>query len=224
MTHRLAVPLAALAFLALAAAPAAAQGRPNPHRELHGLACTACHTTGGWHGVSFDHRRTGYPLRGQHIAAPCAGCHDLHEFRTAARACGTCHQDPHRGDAGTSCEQCHVENGWRIINPQDAHARSRLPDLGVHAALRCEDCHPQTGVQPFHSRVTPCVNCHLTTYNATTNPPHASNSIPTSCDQCHQMATWQFALDRGVYRIRARFAGDVTLRAAVSRTVSVTVS
>ena len=36
--------------------------------------------------------------------------------------------------------------------------------------------------------------------------------------------TWQFALDRGVYRIRARFAGDATIRAALSRTVSVTVS
>ncbi len=36
--------------------------------------------------------------------------------------------------------------------------------------------------------------------------------------------TWSFTLDPGTYRIRARFAGDRTLRATVSRTVTVDVS
>ena len=36
--------------------------------------------------------------------------------------------------------------------------------------------------------------------------------------------SWQFALDRGSYRISARFAGDATYRGSVSRAVSVTVS
>jgi subtilisin family serine protease len=36
-------------------------------------------------------------------------------------------------------------------------------------------------------------------------------------------ASWRFSLAAGLYRIRARFAGDATIRAAVSRTVSVTV-
>jgi len=31
-------------------------------------------------------------------------------------------------------------------------------------------------------------------YNATTNPSHAQLGFPTTCEQCHQMATWQFAL------------------------------
>ena len=185
--------IAALAA-ALATGSAAAQGRPNPHRDLRGLPCTACHTTGSWRDVRFDHRSTGYPLRGQHIAAPCAGCHDVGDFHAAVRTCGSCHQDPHRGDAGADCVRCHSESGWRNVNPQDAHARSRLPDLGVHAALRCEDCHPQTGVQPFHSRVTHCVTCHQAQYAATTDPPHATLGIPTDCEQCHQMNTWSFAL------------------------------
>ncbi len=184
-----------LLLLACAAAGTArAQGRANPHRELQGLPCTACHGTGGWSGVRFDHRRTRFPLRGQHLAAPCSGCHDLRDFRTAVRACGTCHQDPHRGDAGTTCEQCHSETGWRVVNAQNAHARSRLPDLGVHAALRCEDCHAQGGAQPFHGRVTACVTCHRPDYDATANPSHAALAFGTGCDRCHQMATWRFAL------------------------------
>jgi hypothetical protein len=194
MIRRLAPLLAALVLLAGAATSARAQGRANPHRELQGRPCTACHGTGGWRDVRFDHRQTRFPLRGQHLAAPCTGCHDLRDFRAAVRQCGTCHQDPHRGDAGTTCEQCHNESGWRIINANEAHANTRLPDLGVHAALRCEDCHAQTGVQPFHGRVTQCVTCHRPDYDATTNPSHATLGIPTNCDQCHQMATWQFAL------------------------------
>ena len=190
-TAALATLLSALAF---GARPARAQGRANPHRELQGTPCTACHGTGGWRDVRFDHRRTRFPQRGQHLAAPCTGCHDLRDFRTAVRACGTCHQDPHRGDAGPTCEQCHSEAGWRIVNAQNAHARSRLPDLGVHAALRCEDCHAQTGAQTFHGRVTACGTCHRADYDATTNPSHTTLGFGTSCDQCHQMATWQFAL------------------------------
>lgn len=37
-------------------------------------------------------------------------------------------------------------------------------------------------------------------------------------------ASWQFVLDRGAYRMRARFAGDAGLRPAVSPAVSVSVS
>ena len=185
--------LLAAALLGTSAAPVLAQAR-SPHTGLQGTACTACHFTDSWRGVSFDHRHVGFELRGRHLAVPCSGCHDVKDFRGAVTQCAACHQDPHRGDAGGRCEQCHSESGWRFVNPQDAHARSRLPDLGVHASLRCEDCHRQTGVQPFHGPVAPCATCHQATFVATTNPSHVTLAFPRSCETCHQMATWRFAL------------------------------
>jgi hypothetical protein len=183
--------------LALTAAPAAASAQQpapaNPHVRLNGKACTDCHTTSGWQEVRFDHRQTSFQLLGQHQTVLCAACHDLRDFSGATSTCSSCHADPHRGDAGARCEQCHTEVGWRQVGAQNAHARTRLPDLGVHASLRCEDCHRQTGARQFTSRVAPCVTCHQSTYNATTEPAHATMGLPTQCEVCHQFTTWSFA-------------------------------
>lgn len=190
------LPLLLAAFTSALASPSARaqDASANPHVNLRGLACTACHTTNGWRDVSFDHRRTGTPLRGQHAAAPCAGCHDLRDFRTVANECRFCHQDPHRGDAGTRCQMCHVESSWRQVSAQDAHARTRLPELGVHAALQCADCHRQAAVQQFSGPVTRCIECHQATFAATTNPSHASLGFSQQCESCHQLTSWSFAL------------------------------
>jgi len=193
--------ISALLLLAWAAAPrtAAAQYQEtvaNPHVNLRGLACTVCHTTQNWRDVVFDHRKTGTPLRGQHASAPCAGCHNLRDFRTAARECRTCHQDPHRGDAGLRCEQCHTEASWQQVSARDAHARTRLPELGVHASLKCVDCHRQAAFQQFSGAVTPCIACHQATFAATTSPAHAAMGFSSQCESCHQFTTWDFALYR----------------------------
>jgi hypothetical protein len=205
------LPLAHVAvacIIAAAARPARAQDAPaNPHVNLRGLACTACHTTANWRDVSFDHRRAGQPLRGQHAAAACGGCHDLRDFRTVARECRFCHQDPHRSNAGTRCEQCHVESSWRQVSAQDAHAGTRLPELGVHAALRCADCHRQAAVQQFTGPVTRCVECHQPTFNATTNPSHTSLGFSATCESCHQFTTWNFALFQQHDAIFAVYSG-----------------
>ncbi len=182
------------AALAGITAAAHAQEPANPHLNLGGRACTACHSTSGWSDVRFDHTRTGFPLRGQHQTAACASCHDLRDFRGAVRVCGSCHIDPHRGDAGQTCEQCHSEITWQVVRAENAHARTRLPELGVHASLRCEDCHRQRGVQQFTGQVAPCTACHQTTYDATTNPSHATLGFSTRCETCHQFTTWNFAL------------------------------
>jgi hypothetical protein len=183
--------------LAFAAVPAAARGQQpapaNPHVRLHGKACTDCHTTTNWRQVRFDHGTTSFRLVGQHQTVLCAACHDLRDFAGATSTCSSCHTDPHRGDAGPRCERCHTEVGWRQVGAQNAHAGTRLPDLGVHSSLRCEDCHRQTGARQFTGRVAPCVACHQSTYDATTEPAHAAMGLPTQCEVCHQFTTWSFA-------------------------------
>lgn len=191
--HPVALGAVLLAAL-LASRGAAAQGRASPHQNLGAMECTDCHRTTNWRDVSFDHRRTTFQLLGQHQTVPCTGCHDVRNFQGAVRACGTCHADPHRGDAGPDCERCHSETGWRQVGALEAHARTRLPDLGVHAALRCEDCHRQTGAQQFTGAVSPCIACHQRTYDATANPQHRTLGFSSRCEICHQFATWQFAL------------------------------
>jgi len=188
------IPALILVF-AMAGAAAAPAQVASPHSRLGNRQCSDCHTSSeNWKTISFAHEATGYPLRGQHRVAPCEGCHNMRDFGTARGTCRTCHEDPHRGDAGTRCESCHAETAWRDIDAAQAHARTRLPDLGVHAALRCDDCHRRTGNRPFTSSVTPCAGCHLPTYQATTNPPHQTTGFTTACEQCHQLATWTFAL------------------------------
>ena len=204
--------LLALAALAACASRAAGQdstqASASPHQRLGALACTDCHTTSTWSDVRFDHSRTRYPLVGQHRAVSCTGCHDVRDFtRQAAASCNSCHQDPHRGDAGARCDQCHRETGWLEVNAGTAHARTRLPDLGVHAALLCQDCHRRSGAQQFHQPVTPCVGCHQTTFAATTNPSHASLGFSVRCEDCHQLATWQYALYRQHDAVFAIYTG-----------------
>ena len=183
-----------LVISAAAAAPTQAQ-IASPHTRLGDRQCSNCHTSAdNWKAISFAHEATRYTLRGQHRVAPCEGCHDLKDFASVSGTCQTCHEDPHRGDAGTRCEGCHTESAWRDIDAPQAHARTRLPDLGVHSALRCDDCHRKTGNRPFTSPVTPCVGCHMGTYTATVNPAHQTIGFSTRCDECHQLSTWNFAV------------------------------
>jgi len=207
----------AIAGMTLALAPAAVphvlaaqevqEAVANPHVNLRGLVCTACHTTTNWHDVGFDHRKTGTPLRGQHAVAPCTGCHNLRDFHMVAKECRICHEDPHRGDAGQRCEQCHRESSWQQVNAQDAHANTRLPELGVHAALTCVDCHRQAAFQQFSGAVTPCMACHQATFQATTNPSHVSLGFSQKCESCHQFTTWYFALFQQHDAIFAIYSG-----------------
>ena len=187
--------LAAAMLLALGAGSARAQQQPtDPHLHLHGLKCSACHTAASWKDIVFDHTTTGTPLVGQHQVTPCTGCHNLRDFRTVSQQCRFCHQDPHRGDAGLMCQQCHNPASWSQIDARAAHADTRLPELGVHASLRCVDCHRQTGFQQFTGPVTPCVSCHQTTFQATNNPSHTALNFSKNCEACHQFTTWNFAL------------------------------
>ena len=126
--------------------------------------------------------------------------------RSSARPATTCATSPARPPPAAAATPTRTAatraRAASSATPRSAGGRSarrtrtpgtRLPDLGVHASLRCEDCHRQTGAQQFTGRVAPCVTCHQSTYNATTEPAHATMGLPTQCEVCHQFTTWSFA-------------------------------
>ena len=144
------------------------------HRGLHGrlspaeLTCQKCHKEhqgrdfdllwGSKGQKSFDHAKTGYPLRGKHAEVECAECHKDRLIKTAAvRAagakglkrvtflglptqCAQCHFDEHRGQLGSKCADCHTESSWKAA-PRFSHAKTKFPLLGKHKAVQCAKCH-----------------------------------------------------------------------------------
>lgn len=133
----------------------------DPHRGEQGPACAGCHGQTDWvQGVAFDHELTGFPLVGQHAAAPCEACHPTREYRGTKTDCTACHaaKDVHTGTLGTGCSLCHTPNDWRIWQfDHDTQTKARLE--GAHRRLACKSCHTQRA-DPKVTAPKDCVGCH----------------------------------------------------------------
>ncbi len=155
---------------------------------------------------AFDHRRTGFPLVGEHRSLDCQQCHqpsfitaaDVRAFKLAAGRldetylgvsdnCQTCHRrdNPHGAGFTAECQQCHQPTGWEQVADFD-HSTTGFPLVGQHAALVCTSCHGEgadgtvsfTGTQPV------CATCHRT------DSPHGSQFRGQDCASCHDARTW----------------------------------
>ncbi len=142
-----------------------------------------------WPGGSearFDHRMSGWPLRGAHASVRCAECHDVPNRRGNAtylglsRDCVSCHEDPHEGTfAGAECTSCHNETDWAQVD----NVRANHPGLSLaagHAKTKCEDCHDQGNVAP-PSMGSSCVSCHAQVHDA---------AFGDRCENCHAGIRW----------------------------------
>jgi hypothetical protein len=174
----------------------AATNNPSHAKIGYGTDCQQCHTMDSWLGAQFDHLKfTGFALTGAHAKLECSACHANNVFTGARSTCVSCHlQDfngsknpPHRA-AGFSqeCSSCHSTVTW-VGAKFDHNTMTKFPLTGAHVSTQCSQCHA-SGV--FVGLATQCVSCHLTTFQATTNPQHASNGIPQTCEQCHSTANW----------------------------------
>ena len=56
------------------------------------------------------------------------------------------------------------------------HARTRFPLAGMHATLRCDQCHSRASAGDFRGAQRDCFQCHRNDYFAA--PKHASASFP----------------------------------------------
>jgi hypothetical protein len=190
--------LALLIFVLAVAMPAAAQRQPgrSPHGPLT-IPCENCHTNTSWVPIraipEFNHDSTRYPLRGMHEKVSCTGCHTKPVFTDVGKKCADCHADIHRAQFGANCAQCHTVLGWRVsVQSMEQHF-NRFPLLGAHAVVECQDCHKNAAVGNYLGLSTECSSCHLSDWQATTNPVHPSAGTAfaaANCTTCHSFDNW----------------------------------
>lgn len=142
--------------------------------------CLACHTLETWKDISkFDHSTTRFGLVGSHRAVACGDCHKPPklevtllnvDFGAAPERCEECHEDPHatqfvRNGLRVDCASCHNSNKWKP-SLFDHNTRTQFKLEGVHAKVRCTDCHKSTrevaGKTVLFYKPTPseCAACH----------------------------------------------------------------
>ena len=168
-------------------------GYHGKQRHIKEQKCRDCHTEHKgrtadivkFDRLSFDHRVTDYPLKGQHAATPCAGCHPPDKkFREAAHECHVCHKsdNPHKerlDKLGEKCHACHQEKSWRIID--FAHDKTDFPLTGKHQKIRCADCHPN---DRLFNTAKDCHTCHRI------DDVHAGK-MGEKCEKCHDTSEWK---------------------------------
>jgi hypothetical protein len=168
----------------------------NPPHAAAGfpITCETCHTTASWLTATFNHATTRFPLTGGHLTVVCSGCHADGVYRGKTMVCSGCHlakytatRSPAHAAAGfpVTCETCHTTTAW--MPSTFSHATTRFPLTGAHVTVPCTSCH---GDGVYRGKTMVCSGCHLTKYNATTNPVHSAAGFATACESCHTTATW----------------------------------
>jgi len=122
--------------------------------------CQTCHGYETWKITSFNHKVTGYPLRGKHSQIQCIDCHkqnprinpkEIKTFKfTGLRPnCLTCHKDFHHFGPIRSkklgllnqCLECHTETKWQDTHSFNHSVDTRFVIEGKHVGLDCAKCH-----------------------------------------------------------------------------------
>ena len=166
----------------------------NPNHPQAGFStnCIECHSpiSSTWEEENFNHDF--FPLTGGHDISDCKECHTSNNFSDASPNCVSCHltdykntsnPDHELGQMSTDCKTCHDVTGWTPSN----FTHSTFPLVGSHANVTdCSQCHHGN----FASTPNTCEACHMTDYNATTIPDHASSQISTDCKTCHDESAW----------------------------------
>ena len=207
------------------------------HATVNDRGCERCHME--HHGEtfelvfwgddgpsSFDHRATGYELRGAHSRADCRSCHRAELMPDAqalsesgknldrtylgldSSSCLSCHRDEHAGQfADRPCSDCHDSENW-TTTLRFSHETARFQLAGRHSQVDCNRCHrPGRGDDAESGEPGPvrfvdlefakCSDCH--------RDPHRSQ-LGSSCRDCHSEESWQ-TIDRGRFdHDRTRFA------------------
>ena len=174
----------------------------DAHRGEMGFQCESCHTPTTWTNQSEmfrAHDRTRFPLFASHSRLDCTACHrsqNPYQYKNTPAECGNCHLSTYLGTTSPShvqagfsrrCEDCHLPTSPSWHSAAFSHPPT-FPLEGGHAALACARCHnggTYTGLS------SACVSCHQKNYAATSNPNHIAGRFPTTCENCHTIASWR---------------------------------
>lgn len=189
-------------------------------------ACEQCHAVEGFRPANFAmarHDSTDFPLRGAHLATPCAACHLTSAssgrvvLDPGAAACTDCHRDPHTWAqaAPPTCTACHGDESWR--SPVFDHAATAFPLTGRHTAAACAACHAPNDGQKLHfgGESRQCAGCHRDVHEGTMT--RVEGEPPAGdCARCHGTTDWlaeNFVHDRDSRFALAGAHAGVTCRA-----------
>lgn len=168
---------------------------------VKGKECITCHSE--HHGLNFDmvrfdkktfdHKLTGYELKGGHKISDCAKCHKPDNIASATlkkkpetflgleTKCMSCHEDYHQKTMSSDCASCHNFTKFKPASLFN-HAKTEFPLLGAHKTVDCASCHKvemrngkefqKFAVASFKN----CSNCH--------NDVH-KGEFGTQCKACH---------------------------------------
>ncbi len=159
--------------------------------------------------LKFDHKSTGFELRGSHEETNCTGCHtpdnifasDVRFFKGQHNAlektylglgasCLGCHleESPHENQfPDQECDDCHREETWEEA-PAFNHDHAQFQLIGKHQEVTCESCHPATQlstgpvqVQYTNLEFNSCLSCHEDAHE---------DSFGSDCASCHSPDDW----------------------------------
>ena len=172
------------------------------HQDVHeattGLDCGRCHTPASWlvNNITEIHQTSRFPLLGAHRTADCSDCHKsetLVRFDVPGVECVDCHREEYmatthpnhvKSAMSEDCSICHPVNAFQWSEGGFNH--NFFPLAQGHSAAKCAECHTSgtfTGLNPD------CYSCHQKDFVATTSPNHTSSNFPTSCSNCHTLAS-----------------------------------
>jgi len=163
------------------------------HNGKQGKKCGSCHSVKSWKQVKFDHSKTKFPLKGNHLDVACVLCHVAGSYdKKLKTSCISCHRqdDTHKGRYGAKCATCHTEKSWKSVI--FSHNRDTKFDLkGLHKKLACNDCH-RSGLKNMKNKGK-CFDCHKSA------DVHKGEQ-GKKCDQCHTEEGWnkKLAFDHGL--------------------------
>jgi hypothetical protein len=166
---------------------------PNHAAANFPTTCETCHqpAAASWSGAGGFNHASVFPLVGVHATVQCAVCHANNRFQGTPRDCVGCHRGDYdhttapnhvAANFPTTCDSCHRATDSQWLGATFNHT-AYFALVGRHAAATCASCHLNN---VYQGTPRDCVGCHLTQYNATRNPSHASAGFPTTCDNCHR--------------------------------------
>ena len=178
----------------------------------------------------FDHKQTGYVLRGEHSKIKCNNCHrkefitDLEIRKLIGKKketylglptdCRSCHFDEHRGQFSQKCQNCHDEDSWKPA-PKFNHSKTSFPLKGKHREVDCLDCHQRkVDSEKYAGKLLKPKSLEYVKYKKI---PHGScenchadvhkGKFGKDCQSCHNENSW---LEVGGTKVKSKDFHDKT--------------